>query len=119
MPLHASAAGKDRKGHSSGPDSPRSFNMSPHAPLLKACYSLQPPEELLPFVVPFAGGPGALAGGWRKTGEARRRGSAARSGAASKHPLRLWLRVGVVVVPVVFMHKGAKTPDVVLTRWLV
>lgn len=76
-------AGKDRKGHSSGPDSPRSFNLSAHAPL-KACFTLQPPEELLPFVVPFVGGPGPLAGGsapthttrWNQISAAAARGGA-------------------------------------------
>ncbi|PNH12003.1 TBCC domain-containing protein 1 [Tetrabaena socialis] len=61
--------GKDRsKGlaGSSAPNSPRlgmgSSSGSAAAAATKACYSLQPPEEMLPFVVPFVGSGGALAG---------------------------------------------------------
>lgn len=48
---------------STGPDSPRSFSMSSSVPSRNA-FSLLPPEELLPYVVPFNGGPGLLAGVW-------------------------------------------------------
>ena len=46
---------------SSGPDSPRSFTMSSSTPSRNA-FALLPPEEFLPYVVPFTGGPGVLAG---------------------------------------------------------
>ena len=46
---------------SAGPDSPRSYSMSSSVPSRNA-FSLLPPEELLPYVVPFSGGPGMLAG---------------------------------------------------------
>ena len=46
---------------SSGPDSPRSFTMSSSTPARNA-FALLPPEEFLPYVVPFTGGPGVLAG---------------------------------------------------------
>ena len=32
-------------------------------PSLRQAFSLLPPEEFLPFVIPFTGGPGSLAGG--------------------------------------------------------
>ena len=47
---------------SSGPDSPRSFSLSSSTPSRNA-FSLLAPDEFLPYVVPFTGGPGVLAGG--------------------------------------------------------
>ena len=46
---------------SSAPDSPRSFSASGSAAPRNA-FSLLPPEEFMPFVVPFMGGAGQLAG---------------------------------------------------------
>ncbi|KAG2454002.1 hypothetical protein HYH02_001045 [Chlamydomonas schloesseri] len=63
--------GKDRSKGLAGatPSSPRlgssssPASSSAAAAAAKASYSLQPPDEFLPFVVPFVGGAGALAGG--------------------------------------------------------
>eukprot|EP00798_Chlamydomonas_sp_ICE-L_P003219 gene3219-13238_t len=55
-------AGKERRGMGSSPDSPRaSYSSSPTPPKLP--YSLMPPEDFLPFVTPFVGSEGVLAGG--------------------------------------------------------
>ncbi|PNW78930.1 hypothetical protein CHLRE_09g394880v5 [Chlamydomonas reinhardtii] len=65
--------GKDRSKGLAGatPSSPRlgsssspaAASSSAAAAAAKASYSLQPPDEFLPFVVPFVGSGGALAGG--------------------------------------------------------
>ncbi|GAX83934.1 hypothetical protein CEUSTIGMA_g11358.t1 [Chlamydomonas eustigma] len=54
--------GRDRRGMSAGPDSPRSFSMT-GASTSRNTFTLLPPEEFMPYVVPFSGGPGLLAGG--------------------------------------------------------
>jgi hypothetical protein len=53
--------GRDRRGMSSGPDSPRSFSMGSGP--ARHTFSLLPPDDFLPYVVPFQGGAGVLAGG--------------------------------------------------------
>ncbi|GIL89591.1 hypothetical protein Vretimale_1845 [Volvox reticuliferus] len=59
--------GKDRKSLAgSAPSSPRlsaSTGGASYAAVAKSSYSLQSPDEFLPFVVPFVGGSGPLAGG--------------------------------------------------------
>jgi len=52
--------GRDRRGQLSGPDSPRAYSLSSST---KPPFSLLPPEEFFPFVVPFQGSAGVLAGG--------------------------------------------------------
>uniref|UniRef100_A0A7S0V4B7 TBCC domain-containing protein 1 n=1 Tax=Polytomella parva TaxID=51329 RepID=A0A7S0V4B7_9CHLO len=44
-------------------DNSNNNNNGSNPPPSKACYSLLPPDEFLPFVVPFVGGTGPLAGG--------------------------------------------------------
>lgn len=98
-PLLAPSSGKDRKSlGGAAPGSPRaslggsgsgggagpggsspSPSPAPGAP--KAGFSLQPPEDLQPFVVPFVGGPGPLAGGQARGSVAHRWG---RSSALSR-----------------------------------
>lgn len=60
-PLAVLLAAKERRGPSSGCDSPRASSLSNSQ--TKPPFSLLPPEEFLPFVVPFQGGTGVLAGG--------------------------------------------------------
>lgn len=63
--------GGSGSGGGAGPGgSSPSPSPAPGAP--KAGFSLLPPEDLQPFVVPFVGGPGPLAGGQAWGGVAQR-----------------------------------------------
>ncbi|MEW5320106.1 MAG: hypothetical protein WDW38_011205 [Sanguina aurantia] len=89
----AGPAGKERvQRHSSGPDSPRTTSASAGDP--KSAFSLLPPDEFLPYVVPFLGGHGALAGGpapahttrWRQLQPAASVSAFSSSSSACVHP---------------------------------
>ncbi|KAF5834480.1 hypothetical protein DUNSADRAFT_8836 [Dunaliella salina] len=84
-------AGKERKNSSSGSSNPDSPNPGGSGKGAASMCSLLPPEDFLPFVVPFQGGSGVLAGGsapahstaWRHLAPAIARTSAAAAASGS------------------------------------